>query len=190
MKKLLIGVAGLAMLLALHRKKGAQMILEPVEKKIPFNDNDLKKAFATIKVEFGEAIAKRTEQLMRLETAHFSSDVYKHTLGAGMLKFGSTMPFGWGSMLALWTTNPKLAPIGYFQRNILVNAAGAGKYVPKGTKGAKVYTYLVFPSVLAGAMAVATFIKKKGSAQAWVSNDKNEQSAYLAKLNTIKSRLV
>ena len=128
--------------------------LPEINKTFTVTNKDLQNVFNDVKKEFGEAIAKATEKLFRLETSNFTSDAFKHTMGAGMLSAAKNWPFGWTSLKPLWE-NANYSPIGTFTRYVVVDANGHGVYVSPNTPGAKKYTYLVFPSITAGIMAVA-----------------------------------
>lgn len=120
---------------------------------------------------YGPTIAKKIEQIYRLETAHFTSEQYLASGSPGMLSFDEDYPYGWESPKNLWDNEPNMRPIG----------------TVKFTKGGKVYTYLVFPTFIAAASAVGEHITKYNPGR-WNTTDPIGQQEYINKLNTISTK--
>jgi len=121
--------------------------------------------------EYGNAIADNVDKIFRLETRHYQSKQVRRSLSAGMLKFGSTFPYGWSSLVPLWTKYPAFAPI------------GSTTFTVSG----KQYTYLRFSSLTAGFMAVAEIMKIRGNNPGrWNSTKPEEIAEYNRRINRIR----
>lgn len=122
-----------------------------------------KYVFQNLKEDFGADIARKVEQIYRLETRNFDSGQYRKGRSAGQVAHGNTFPYGWRAMESLWLADPKLAPTGFDTWKV---------------KG-KDYTYLVYPNLFAGAYSLATFLKKYGGKVGrWFSAKPEDQAAY------------
>src|SRR5699024_175583 len=100
----------------------------------------------------------------KLETGHYTSKIYKKTLGAGMIATKSTFPYGWTSLVQLWSV-PKNKPTGLYTSQNGNN-------------------YIKYPTLKAGVKAVIATLERYnrqgGSAANYGSQDPN----YLDKLNS------
>lgn len=105
-----------------------------------------------------------------LETANYTSNIFKQTNGAGIISFNSSFPYGWTMLKSFWEQNPDFAPVGVY-------ASSNG------------YSYLKFPSVLAGQKAVAEIVKKRFNdgltVGAYFSLNSDEAADYVRKLLSI-----
>jgi hypothetical protein len=132
------------------------------EKKMKANQN-----LSSGKVTDDKALAEAIERIYILETANYTSNIFKKTNGAGILAFGTDYPFGWNMLEKFWTDNPTMEPSDFY-------------FSPNGL------TYLVFPTVLAGQKAVGEIVKYRvgrgESIGAYFSLIESEQQAYLKKL--------
>lgn len=183
---------GVLLLLIIHQRKNIKKGIMGLDIKNTVHnpsDAEIKSALAMVKDKFGSDIAKNVEKVYRLETGHFKSSQFLHTYSAGMLRFGSLMPYGWRMLAPFWAANPDLAPDGvyniYVKENPIKNVISS---TPK--EGYKLYSYLSFPSLYAGMAALAAYIEHFGNVARWNSTDVAQQQKYLAKLNTIKNKLV
>lgn len=192
--KILLIAGGVLLLGALiHQrknvKKGIMGLVEKTKLQNP-SEVEIKNAFTKLAENYGLPIAKAVEKIFRLETRHFASSQFRVAFSAGMLKFGSVFPYGWGRQLKLWTLYPELAPDGTYTIYVKVLPDGRGVISSTPKEGYKKYVYLTFPSIYAGLAAVAENIKSRGNAESWNSNDPKEQKVYLSRLNTISNRYV
>jgi hypothetical protein len=136
------------------------------QKKMKANQN-----LSSGKVTDDKALAEAIERIYILETANYTSNIFKQTNGAGIVAFGTSYPFGWNMLEKFWSDNPDLEPVDfYFSSNGL--------------------SYLKFPSILAGQKAVGEIIKYRvGRGQsigAYYSLVEADQKAYLKKLLSLK----
>ncbi len=113
--------------------------------------------------------------------------VIKKTLGAGMEAFLPGFPYGWTSLKDFWLKNPQYAPTG---------TTGLKENSSAISKSRGVRSFLVFPSVEAGAMAVATVINLRGGdGGQWFSNQESlagdkARKAYNDVLTSINSQFI
>ena len=136
-------------------------------------DNNLYKVFNDIIEKYGYNVARNVEKIYRLETAHFTSDVYKNTGSAGMLAFSDNIPYGWTSLAEFWYNNSKYKPIGIYT-----------KYLP-GLEGPKRYDYLKFKNY-GGFYSLAVFLSKYNNKPGrWYSTDPHLQEEYESRLENI-----
>ena len=193
MKKSFYYIGGaLLLLLVIHQrkniKKGVMGLNTKGTVKKP-TEADIKAALLRIKENFGEKIAKDVEKVYRLETGHFKSTQFLNTYSAGMLKFGSIMPYGWRMLAPFWAANPDLAPDGvynvYVKENPVKNVISS---TPK--EGYKLFSYLAFPNIYAGMAALAAYIRHFGNVARWNSTNPVQQQKYLAHLNSINNKFV
>jgi hypothetical protein len=137
---------------------------------------DIIQALKKIKNEFGDEIARRVEQIFRLETAHFRSKAFKKTNSAGLL--WNERYFKHRDKYCVWVKEIRDS-----QGNLIKNAI-----VPEGTEGSKRYCYVVFPSVYDGMRYLAVYLSKygidKGTAR-WGGGEK-----YLALVKKIQNKFV
>lgn len=129
-----------------------------------FTENDAQRAVANVKAVYGAEMAKRVEQIMRLETAHFNSAQYKQTGSAGM-EFGK------------WLNIPKNATSGVkeFRDNIT----------------GQVRKFIVWKSVNDFALYLASYIVRNGGNYArWNSLQPAQQEKYRNEVNAVKTHFV
>lgn len=110
------------------------------KKRVLMDKNDPKSVFPNLTNE--PELNDIAERIYRKETAHFTSNIFQQTNGAGILAVSSQYPYGWLMLKNLWDKNPDIAPVGIYDS-------------PNG------YSYLIFPNLYAGAKAVAEIIKKR-----------------------------
>lgn len=155
--------------------KNTIMGLPLITNKKVVTENEIRNSLKTVEQNFGTDIAKWVEKIYRGETNHFKSVQFLLTYSAGMLKFKDTYPYGWGNFKTFWAFYPNYEPVGY-----------AKIYV---TREKKDFYYLAFPSLTAGMMTLADYVKKNGPLR-WNSTDKAAQAEYAKLLNSIKNRYV
>jgi len=129
-----------------------------------------------IKQEFNEDIAKRVEQIFRLETSNFKSDLFKKTNSAGLL--WNERYFNHRDKYCIWVKEIKDS-----HGNLIKNAI-----VPAGTEGSKRYCYVIFPSVYDGMRYLAVYLSKYGvdsGTKRWGGGD-----GYLASVKKIPNKFV
>lgn len=117
---------------------------------------------------YGLEIARNVEKIFRLETAHFTSAIYKNTNAAGMIAVKNTFPYGWNfitSKLAIFK------PIGIF-------------YVASTN-----FHYLQFNKTDAFNI-VAEIIKQRPRIGNYYSLNDTQAAAYEAKLNSITNQYI
>lgn len=120
---------------------------------------DLYQVFSQIKSQYSVDIAINVERIYRLETRHFTSNIYNQTRSAGMLAFSSQYPYGWMSLLSFWNLNQNYRPIGIYN----------------STNGKR---YLIFNSY-GGFFTLAEFLRLHGNnAGSWNSTDISQQQNY------------
>lgn len=140
------------------------------------NQNQIIEALERIKNEFGKEIAQRVEQIFRLETANFKSDLFKKTNSAGLL--WNEKYFSHRDKFCIWVKEVK-DPNGNLIKNIIV---------PEGTEGSKRYCYVVFPNIYDGMRYLAVYLRKYGlenGTKRWGGGD-----AYLAMVKKIQTKFV
>jgi len=128
-----------------------------------FNENDAKAAILFVKNKYGNEIAKKVEQIMRLETGNFKSKQYIQTGSAGMEVGKWRIP---GNL-----TNGTID----FKDN---NDGHTGHFI-------------VWRSVTDFAVFLAEYIVRyKGNFARWNTTDKAKQTEYSTKVNSIQSKFV
>lgn len=132
---------------------------------------EIQKAFDELKKIYSPEICRNVERIYRLETRHFQSSGFVKTYGAGMEAFSRTFPYGWTSLTKFWNGN-KHAPNGFYI--MPENKTGISK------------TFLTFPSLLSGLMAVAQVMKnRENNAGSWYSKNPDSQKSYNTKISNI-----
>jgi hypothetical protein len=135
--------------------------------------NTLKEAFTTVKDLYGLEIAENVEKMFRLESAHFTSSIFRKTNGMGALAFTEVFPYGWGSYGAFWTNNPAIKPIG--TTGLLTNG----------------YSYIQFDSVLSAAMFTAEILKHRDNNPGrYFSSIPSQIEDYNSRIAKIKTQYV
>jgi len=112
------------------------------------SEAELKNAFKTALNYYPLEIVVNAERIFRHETAHFKSGNFRKTNGAGFEAVRDTLPYGWSSLKEFWTDSPH-QPTGIMQQ-------------AENTTG-KMKKFIVFPSVLAGILAVCEILKLRGN---------------------------
>jgi hypothetical protein len=140
------------------------------------SEYDIIQALKRIKNEFDDEIAKRVEQIFRLETSHFKSTVFKKTNSAGLL--WNERYFKHRDKYCVWVKEIRDS-----QGNLIKNAI-----VKEGTEGAKRYCYVIFPTIYDGMRYLAVYLSRygidKGTAR-WGGSEK-----YLALVKKIQNKFV
>jgi hypothetical protein len=140
------------------------------------SEYDIIQALKRINNEFGDEIAKRVEQIFRLETAHFKSVAFKKTNSAGLL--WNERYFKHRDKYCVW-----IKEIRDSQGNLIKNAI-----VKEGTEGAKKFCYVIFPTIYDGMRYLAVYLSKygidKGTAR-WGGGD-----GYLAMVKKIRNKFI
>lgn len=122
-----------------------------------------------------KALADVVERIYRLETAHFTSNIFNQTNGPAIVAFSDNYPYGWTSLKVFWDVNEKYRPSGIY-------------FSPNGWK------YVKFPNIEAGVFSTAEILKKKASqgkhAGYFFSNNEIAANDYRDKLLQIKPKIV
>ena len=137
-----------------------------------FTVDDAQKAILQIKKEFGSDMARRIEQMMRLETAHFTSGQYKLTGSAGM-------------EVGKWSNIPDGATAGY------ANINDTHK-ISRDENGNEIdEKFIVWNSVTDFARYLANYIKRyDGNYARWNSTSPTAQTEYRKRVNSITPRFI
>jgi hypothetical protein len=138
--------------------------------------NEIIEALKRIKNEFGSEIAQRVEQIFRLETSNFKSELFKKTNSAGLL--WNEKYFSHRDKYCIWVKELRDS-----NGNLIKNTI-----VPAGTEGSKKYCYVVFPSVYDGFHYLAIYLNKYGidaGTKRWGGGD-----GYLAMVKKIPNKFV
>jgi hypothetical protein len=112
------------------------------------SEGEIKNAFKTALNYYPLEIVANAERIFRHETGHFKSGNFKRTNGAGFEAFSNILPYGWTSLKEFWTGSPH-QPIGTIEQ-------------AENTTG-KVKKFILFPSVLAGILAVCEILKLRNN---------------------------
>ena len=157
---------GIATLLFI-KKKRKKKFMNPTQ-------SEIKKVFQWVTEKYGSEKAQMVERLIRWETAHFKSDGFKLTNGAGMEATKKTFPFGWTSLRPYWNLQPDAKPIGLKRLTDIGN---------------RTVDFLVFPTFFAFVRTLCKHLENNGwNFGAWYSLNKQNQITYLEKINSVKPR--
>jgi hypothetical protein len=139
-------------------------------------EKDIAEALRRIKEEFSEEIAKRVEQIFRLETANFKSYIFKKTNAAGLLY--NDKYFKHRDKICVYVKE-----IRDERGNLIRN-----KIVDSSDKDAKKYCYVVFDTVYEAMRYLALYLKRygvDGGTARWGGSEK-----YLALVKKIQTKFV
>lgn len=114
------------------------------------NEENIRAALKQIVAKYGSNIASIVEKMYRLETAHFKSAVFKHTNGAGVLY--NKKYFSHRNYIEVYVK--PLYKNGKHLKNV---------FAKEGDPDAKIYRYVVFPTILDGMTYLANYINKYGN---------------------------
>jgi hypothetical protein len=137
-----------------------------------YSEQDFIQGLPKVLSTYGKDIAKRVEQIFRLETAHFKSQQFIKTGTPGMESHGLPPNYGWYA--PFFVANPSYLPLGTIQM--------------KENQTPKTKTFIVMPSVEATMMFLADYIKRWGNAARWYSTNPESQAKYIASLDSIIPR--
>ena len=143
-------------------------------------EDEILDALKNIKATYGSDKAAMIERLFRLETAHFKSSQWVHSLTPGMEIGGSvrTFPFGWSSLYA-FAKEYQYDPSSFSTLTQTENGTGRLK------------TFIVFPSVKASFDFVAYLMDKRNwNFGSWFSLEEESQKRYVDSLNAIRARYI
>ena len=143
----------------------------------------LKFAFKTVVNKYGVEIARNTERIIRLETAHFTSNLWIKYNNAGMQAVENDFPYGWESMRKLWGESvPKMVNgVIPLKENKQKDVKGSGI----------IQSFIIFSNPLAQILSIATFLlNHDNDAGDWFAAKESEQIGYEAKINSIRARFV
>ncbi len=143
----------------------------------PFNAEDARQALQAVKAKHGAALAKKIEQVARLETTHFTSQQYIDTGTGGMEAHGLPPYYGWYA--PFFVAHPQYTPVGTI--DFIENGTGLTK------------SFVVMPSVEAWMMFLADYAIRyanQGGILRWYSTNPQAQQNYLASLNSISTPFV
>lgn len=143
------------------------------------NEN-VSSALLEIANKYGAERAKRIEQIIRLETAHFNSIQWKKGNTAGM-EVGNdkkVFPFGWSSLAEFVELNG-LNPSNFSTYTMVENRTG------------KIKRFIKFPSSFDFILFLAFLMKKRGwDYGSWYSRNKESKERYIETLNRITPKIV
>ncbi len=129
-----------------------------------FTIQDGKNAIQTVKNKYGVDMAKRVEQMMRLETTHFTSKQYRLTGSAGM-------------EVGKWSNIPTGATEGFIEMDD-IHKPGIEKFI-------------VWKSPTDFALYLAEYIKRyNGNFSRWNALDPTLQKEYAVKVNSVTPKFV
>lgn len=155
-------------------------LYEPKKKAESMETKDYQDAFKLIFNKYGREKAETVERLFRLETAHFKSGQFLHTLSPGMeiSKGKFTFPYGWSSLKE-------------FSDETGLKAGDFSTYTMNENQTGKEKTFIAFPNLAASVLFVAYLLNKRGwNAGSWYSTNPSSQSSYTAKLKTIQPKII
>lgn len=174
--KILLGTGAFFAALYLLQSSRRSSVLQQGQQR-PFNADDARAALQVVKQRYGTAMAKRIEQVARLESAHFNSAQYKATGTGGMEVHGPPPFYGWYSNFFL--ANPTYTPVGTI--DFTENGTGLTK------------TFVIMPSVEAWMMFLADYATRyanQGGILRWYSTNAQAQANYANSLNQISTPFV
>lgn len=144
------------------------------------DEEQVKEALKTVANMYGREFAIKLEQLLRLETAHFSSGQWKKAHTAGMEATKNTWPYGWSSLDEF---------INIFNSLQLYPDQFSTVAVEENQTD-DIEEYIVFPSAYDFILFLAWFIKNKrgGRFGNWYSMNEASAQSYENNLSTIVPR--
>jgi hypothetical protein len=153
---------------------------EPKKKAESMETKDYQDAFRLIFNKYGREKAETVERLFRLETAHFKSGQFLHTLTPGMeiAKGKFTFPYGWSSLQE-------------FANETGLKAGDFSTYTMNENQTGKEKTFIAFPNLAASVLFVAYLLNKRNwNAGSWYSTNPSSQQSYTQNLNKIVPKIV
>ncbi|WP_415325557.1 M23 family metallopeptidase [Chryseobacterium sp. MMS23-Vi53] len=155
-----------------------------------FTEHDARLALMKIYHIYDLEMAKTIEMMYRWECSHFKSDQYKICGAPGMEVSGDKQApnYGWDS--SLYSSYPEYKPVGLWESFENVGMSGKGGNIQVKDRKKK---YIKFPSVEAGMMYIANFIKRhNGNVGRWhaLDNYPEVQKAYEKNIKTCIPRIV
>ncbi|AUX17244.1 peptidoglycan-binding domain-containing protein [Flavobacterium columnare] len=157
-------------------------------KKNNFTIEDAEKTLKIIYDKYGKEIAQIVEKMYRWECSHFTSGQYVNCGAPGMEVSNNATPPNYGWDGSLYKNHPEFTPIGLWESYENPGKSGQGGNDQVTDKKKK---YIMFPSVEAGMMYVAEFLKRHNkNAGRWHSlTDKKRQENYIKDINTTVPRI-
>lgn len=112
-----------------------------------------------------------TERVYRIESAHFNSNIYNKTKGAGVIAVNSAYPYGWVAPRQVWENTGK--PEGLY----------------KSSNG---FSYIIFKDLEQGVRTTMAILKRYNeqgynTGRYLSAQDHNKQIDYLNKLNNLNA---
>jgi len=146
------------------------------------DQDEVKEALKQVANLYGRDYAEKVEQLLRLESAHFTSQQWKVGHTAGMEANTSTFPFGWSSLEQFIDAMPSL---NLYPDNFTT-------YTMDENQTDDVEEYIAFPSAYDFVFFLAWFIKNKrnGRFGNWFSTNDASATQYENTMSTIDADLV
>lgn len=176
-KNKIIGLLAVALI-------GVYLFYKSIKKiKKMITESEIKTAFNNLKTVYSPEILRNAEKIYRLETAHFSTNNFKNTFGAGFEAAKNYYPFGWNSLKSFWDAHPNLAPKTFYSQNenVQKDISGSGK----------LKKFLIFPNLTGGIRAVCEILSYRGNdVGRYFSNDIKSQEQYRNKISKIKTKYV
>jgi hypothetical protein len=146
------------------------------------DDNDdeaIRAGLRDVLNDYGRDYARKIEQLVRWESAHFNSEQWKEGNTAGMEATENVFPYGWGSLLQ-WATIANIPASQFSTYNMRENRTGIRK------------TFIRFPNVRDFINFVAWFIQNKrgGNVGYWYSLNDAAAADYVQSIGGVVPRIV
>ena len=143
------------------------------------SEQDVIKGLSWVIDNYGRDYAKKIEQLLRWESAHFTSQQWLNGTTAGMEAKSNTFPFGWPSLEEFVTTYG-LDPNKFSVYAMIENNTGIQK------------TFIKFPDAYTFVIFLAWFIntKRSGRFGYWYSLDETSATRYEGKIDKVIPKYV
>lgn len=149
-----------------HLKKNA-----PLNPTVAPDDNSPQFVFGSNPDQFSANVINAAERIYKVESANYTSNIYKQTYSAGMIATSSTTPFGWPSLGPLFASGGSLAPTGTYL------SSNGHQYIKFQTLRAGVYTLC---------KKLTDYEASHYKADYW-NNGAAGSTTYLAALNSIQA---
>lgn len=170
-----------AIVLYLFIKKSQKAIKKQISI-MSIDEATVKAAFQRVGKIFPNEI-KNAERIYRLETAHFKTNNFAKTKGAGFEAVTNNFPFGWTSLKGFWLANIKWMPTTFIKQaeNVQKDIQDSGK----------IKKFIVFPSLDAGIASVCKVLQLRGNdVGAYFATQEPQKTQYRNKILKIVPRYV
>lgn len=181
-------IGGILLLALLGGKKRPQNSSGSSGSDLSPSDAEKRQAFADVSAAYGKDLARRIEQIFRLETRHFDSRQFRESLSAGMeaVQGRDSFPWGWSSLRQFVEENPELgAPHEYGVIEMRENIGG------DPSKPGNLKRFVKFPNFESAALFTAFMVNKRGGdAGKWHSLDDVKAMKYRERLDGVRTPIV